>query len=167
MKQAMEPGYEGNVRVFGEKDRIQIARPFARRLSGLSPTKRRLAIARACVYPWRDNPTELPDCYRHELAVASWEADEEDRARGGTPDHQDVDDVLSASDPDPPINEIFLRHLLVLSPAKRRHFLLLACMAPWVSNVAEAKRGLEALPEWIARTYEYVQYNLVAEQQPR
>ncbi len=151
----MAPTFTGTVPNYGEEGKIQMTRAFAKRLGELSPTKRRLAIARACMLPWRDSPGKAPDCYTHELAMASWEADEEDRVRGCSPDHRDVDEALSISGPDPLINEIFLRQLIAVPPARRRNLLFGACLGPWVDEFVEGGTPPE-FPDWIICTNKYL-----------
>jgi hypothetical protein len=150
----VEPDFIGTVAIFGEKGKKQIAKSFLDGLGNLSPTKRRLALARACAFPWRDKPEDLPDCYKRELEMASFEADEEDLARGATPNHGAVADLFASEEP--PINEIFLRQLVPLGPSDRRHALIMPGLARW---------GFEGQtpPEWIMRSWESTAFDATRE----
>lgn len=126
----MKPTYIGAVPVFGELGKPPIGKDFVERLGELPPTMRRLALARACAFPWRGNVAELPHCYRRELESATWEAQEEQRwaARDSRP--ADATSVLEAEEP--PISEVFLRQLIPLGPCERRAQLAQACIAAWI-----------------------------------
>lgn len=141
-----QPEMIGNVPVFGERGRAPIARAFVEALGRLTPTQRRLALARACALPWRDKPSQLPDCYKRELEAAEWEAREEDRGRGRSPHATDIDSLLDSEDL--PISELFLRQLIPLRPSRRRSHLAQACIA---FSVLERRTP----PQWISRFNEH------------
>lgn len=138
----MEPRYIGGIAIFGERGRAPIASSLIERLSDLPPTKRRLVLAQACTLPWQDDPDKLPDCYRRELDLAEWEAEEEDRLRGNAADPLDTGPLIE--DGEPPINEVFLRQLIPLGPSHRRSILTFACTGSWLERK-------ERPPEWISR----------------
>lgn len=139
----IEPAKLGNAQVFGERGKSQVAPLFLERLAGLTPSQRRVALARACVLPWQDKPADMPACFRRELETAAWEASEEDRARerDSDPTASILEDFSSTNQP---INRIFLRQIVRLSPTRRRARLAAACAAPWLV------KG-EKPPEWISR----------------
>jgi hypothetical protein len=138
-----QPSSIGDVRIVGEPGRDQISRSFVERLACLTPTQRRLALAHACTLPWRDNPAEVPACFKRELETAAWEARQEDLAREGK--SVDVQEIVDPHDP--PISEVFLRQIVSSSPTRRRAQLAIVCAAPWLG-------GSEFPPESISRSFE-------------
>ncbi len=136
------PEIIGSVPVYGDPERGAIDRRFVERLDGLTPTQRRLALARACALPWRNAPAKMPDCYRRDLETAEWEAREEAGDQGYSLASAKVDALIDPGDP--PIRELFLRQLIPLRPSHRRAQLASACRA-------FSFLDREPPPEWIAR----------------
>jgi hypothetical protein len=117
-----------NITILGESPggRPNVTEQFARSLADLTPTRRRLALAKACAQPWRDDPEAMPECYRRDLALAAYEAAREHAA------------CCPAFDPDPmfvddpePISPLLLRQLAELSPTHRRMTLTSVLGHPW------------------------------------
>jgi hypothetical protein len=88
--------------------------------------------------------------------MASWEADEEDRARGKEPDHKSIDELLGEWDTDPPLDEVLLRQVAELAPSSRRSLLTLMYGAPWWYKH-------EQPPEWVIRVRHYAEFEGAAD----
>lgn len=132
----------GNVPIWGDRGRPNIAEAFVERLGELPPTKRRLALALACALPWRNNSDELPNCYKRELEAAAWEAYEEDLSRGQDHNRGDIEGLIDPEDP--PISKLFLRQLVAVGPTERRAVLAQACIGFWIVDHVPP-------PKWLSR----------------
>lgn len=108
-----------------------VCRSFVSRLDELTPTLRRLALAMACARPWRDDPENLPDCYRRELEYSA------DQARRGYELSTDTRSQASAAlshldarlsslfeDEPEPIAKGLLLQFLDCTPTERRPLLI-------------------------------------------
>lgn len=152
----MKPGVVGRVPVFGERGEVQVARGFIERVGELAPARRRLALAWACTLAWKGDPGALPDCYRRELELAVLEAQEEVRISGAAQPPLDTEALWEGHEL--PINEVFLRQLAELAPARRQAMLLLACMGPGIA----ARKGI---PEWLEREHRRARAEAAEERQ--
>ncbi|HVM06541.1 MAG TPA: hypothetical protein VM242_15360 [Acidimicrobiales bacterium] len=152
-----------NIRIFGEPPggRPNVTERFARSLAELTPTRRRLALARACAQPWRNDAEAMPECYQRDLVLAAYEAGQEHATCCA-----DFDvDAMFVEDPEP-ISPLLLRQLAELSPTHRRERLTSVLSSPWSGPIPEKWRHLvesgriewgdpSEPPEWLQREHEY------------
>ena len=141
---------------------VNFSRTFAHQLTDLTPTQRRLALAKACAQPWRDDPEAMPDCYREGLDDAVYEAREE-HLGCCTPAFDP--DSLFETEPEP-ISPYLLRQLAEMTPALRRLSLILVISWCWEGHPSEELRAAalargiklgepEDYPEWVTRDFDY------------
>jgi len=71
-----------NITILGEAPggRPNVTEHFARSLADLTPTQRRLALAKACAQPWRDDTKPCQSAAGGTWALAAYEAAPEDAA---------------------------------------------------------------------------------------
>lgn len=134
LEQALD---EGRVPILGERGEEAVSKAFVLRLAELTPTVRRLGIAKACTIPWVDRPEEIPHCFRRELTKAFEEAVEERPAF----DIAEILDELFESHP-APVSEFFLRQIAAMPPIRR--YFSFVFVAHW-----------ESCPEWLEREWTY------------
>jgi hypothetical protein len=139
---------EGRVTFVGERGVRTVSEAFVRGLGELAPCARRLAIARACVLPWRASPAEIPECYQWDLRRATADALEE---YGSLHDLDQKIDVLLAADP-PPISDRVLRQMASMSLVARYLTLMFAFWSIWWPKSPGA---VWSGPDWLRREYEY------------
>jgi len=150
-------------RMLGEgPGKVNVSKAFAHRLSELTPTQRRLALAKACAQPWRDELGAMPECYRRDLDHATYEAREEHKTCCGSPFDPDC---LFEGEAEP-IASYLLRQLAEMTPADRRSSLfrvISGCWNPDHSADFRARAAVagidlgepEDLPEWVRREVSY------------
>lgn len=130
----------GRVQVVGVRGKVPIEAEFLHRVTELSPTGRRLAIAQACIAPWQESPAEAPACYLREHELALYLRREEERHTG-----QARFDPASVLPSDEPILKSFLVDLVGMTPGVRRLHMALAYTGAWNRS--------EDSPEWVRREY--------------
>ena len=150
-----------NILMLGEgPGEVNFSKPFAHKLTDLTPTQRRLALAKACAQPWRDDPDAMPDCYRLDLDQAVYEAREEHLGCCTTVFDPDY---LFETEPEP-ISPYLLRQLAEMTPGHRRSSLVFVISGCWRGHLSEELRALalangielgdpEDFPEWVIREH--------------
>lgn len=145
---------EDRVTIVGERGKQSVSPEFLRRLDDLSPSFRRLALARACVLPWTDRPEELPACYQWELTRATAEASED---RAAYP-HMDglLDDLFA--DVAEPLNSVQLSQLVEMTPTGRYfHIIFALALASKPGGVKAVLAGSRDAPKWLHHEFAYAQ----------
>ena len=144
----------GQVRNLGEPGVRPASPEFLTRLDELPPSARRLALAKACGLPWKDDVDALPDCYRWELrrAIDDWR---EDRAA-----YPDADATFARifEDVPEPISEVLLRQLVDLTPTDRHSALIFALACSWPGGPKPVLTGAPEAPRWLVRDLAYTQW---------
>ena len=120
----------------GPLDPSDISREFLDRLTELTPTQRRYALAKACTHPWRDRPEETPACYQRQLDHATFELEQE-RTFGATA-ALDLETLFSGVGV--PISEVLLRQCAEMSAAERRSSLAFVIGNEWPGQPPDAWR---------------------------
>lgn len=138
--------------ILGERGKPSASEVFVTRLEGLSPSFRRLAVARACAAPWARRIDEMPDCYRQELLQANAEVGED---RGAYPDMDARIAELFAEVPEP-ISEVLLRQIVSMTPASRYGALIFSFACAWPGG----PRRLADAPDAAQWLYHELQYSL-------
>jgi hypothetical protein len=134
----------GQVEILGDGQALA-SRQFVESLGALPPCARRLAIARACIAPWRADPEHAPDGYRQALVYATAEAVAE---YGSLETVERKLDGIGSGD-SLPINEFMLRQLAPRSPLRRYRALLVGFEMLWFEFATEP-------PSWLSADEEYV-----------
>ena len=139
------------VRHLGEPGVRPASPEFLTRLDELPPSARRLALAKACALPWKDDVDELPDCYLWELrrAIDDWD---EDRAA-----YPDADETFARifEDVPEPISAGLLRQIVDDAPSDRRHSLMFALVCSWPGGPKPVLTGAPEAPRWLVREWAY------------
>lgn len=130
----------GRVQVVGVRGKFPIEPDFLQRVTDLSPSARRLAIAEGCIAPWRESPSEAPACYIREHEQALFNRREEER-HTGQPPFQPTSIFPSKE----PVLKAFLLDLVGMTPGARRLHMAHAYTGAWNRS--------EDSPEWVWREY--------------
>lgn len=150
------------IQILGEgPGTVNVSRTFAHKLTVLTPTQRRLALAKACAQPWRDDPDAMPNCYRRDLEHATYQAREEHGSCCAT----FAPDYLFETEPDP-ISPYLLRQLAEMTQGYRRASLASVISGCWRGRPSEElraaarARGIELgegedYPGWVTREWGY------------
>lgn len=124
-----------------------IDKAFVEQLARLQPSLRRLALAVACVRPWRVDGAPAPACFEQILAVARADSGDEEKGRDRRSHADPVEVIDSIIAPFAiPIPKSILRDIAAQPPTVRRIALIHSICSVW-SNVAE-------IPECYRREFE-------------
>ena len=144
--------------ILGDEDTPPASQAFLAQLETFPPTARRLVLARAYALPWRDRPSELPECYRRELAYSSVNAADEYPSMAEL-DRRIAD--LFVAEPTP-VSGTVLRQLVSLTPSDRQLALFFAFWSLWFPD---SPGGEWKGPDWLRREYDHAAW-LAQEEYP-